>query len=102
MASHMRSSEKSKIDQHTLTQMNRRAHRIGAMSLTDYTRDEKRKMRDKILQENGHNLKGIGELGSSSEDSDCSGFHNCRYGAESIPNKGQPRHNFSWSSRVKR
>ena len=29
-------------------------------------------------------MKGIGELGSSSDSSDCSGFHNCRYGIKSI------------------
>ena len=36
------------------------------------------------MEENGHNMQGIGELGSSSDSSDCSGFHNCRYGAKSI------------------
>ena len=29
-------------------------------------------------------MKGIGELGSSSDSSDCSGFHNCRHGAKAI------------------
>ena len=80
----MKPSIKGKLDSATLTQMDKRARRIGAMSLKDYTREEKRKMRDKILQANGHNLKGIGELGSSSENSECSGVHNCRYGIESI------------------
>jgi len=29
-------------------------------------------------------MKGIGELGSSSDSSACSGFHNCKHGASSI------------------
>ena len=56
----------------------------GGMSLYQPSKQEARTLRDQYLHKNGHNMKGIGELGSSSESSQCSGFHNCRYGAKSI------------------
>ena len=43
--------------------------------------------RDRYLEDNGHNMVGIGELGSSSDESNCSGFHNCQFGAKSLPTK---------------
>ena len=62
---------------------------VSGMSLYQPSNREARRLRDQYLRENGHNMKGIGELGSSSDSSDCSGFHNCRYGIKSIekPNK---------------
>ena len=56
----------------------------GAVDLAEVNITEMRLIRNRYLQENGHNMKGIGELGSSSESSNCSGFHNCRYGESSI------------------
>lgn len=45
---------------------------------------------------------GIGELGSSSDESDCSGFHNCCFGASSIATKrGQKMgHHHRWSNNI--
>ena len=61
---------------------------------------DKKINRNRYLEEHGHNMKGIGELGSSSESSDCSGFHNCRFGAPSI--ESTSKRNFEWTARVKR
>ena len=69
----------------------------GVMSLYQPSKAEARKLRNQYLEENGHNMKGIGELGSSSDSSECSGFHNCRYGAKSIDNSASQRaRNFLW------
>ena len=61
---------------------------------------DKKANRNRYLEEHGHNMKGIGELGSSSDSSECSGFHNCRFGAPSIDSSS--KRNFEWTTRVKR
>lgn len=49
--------------------MTTQSQMTGGMSLYQPSKQEARHLRDEYLHNNGHNMRGIGELGSSSDSS---------------------------------
>ena len=65
------------------------------MGIRSFTKKEQRQLRDKFLRENGHALRGIGDLGSSESEEDAHDIGQVDF----LPQNAE---RYEWKTRVKR